>query len=111
MRQGLQRSCLATIGGRYRDKIRIYADTPEANSPRTVKLIKYRTETQGFTWAKQMDVGIEEIAEIPGRWVNPEKFGKFAWGSQYGETWTTNVLWKCPSTRSPQIQKITREKD
>ena len=74
------------LGGRYRDKVRIYADTPEANSPdEQLKLIKYRTEEQGFTWLK-MDVGIEEIAKIPGTLVNP-KFWENAKGDlqQYGD--------------------------
>ena len=74
------------LGGRYRDTVRIYADTPEANSPdEQLKLIKYRTEEQGFTWLK-MDVGIEEIANIPGTLVNP-KFWENAKGDlqQYGD--------------------------
>ena len=46
------------LGGRYRDKIRLYADTPEANTPEEqLKLIKYRTEDQGYTWLK-MDLSI-----------------------------------------------------
>ena len=54
------------LGGRYRDKIRLYADTPEADSPEEqLKLIKYRTEDQGYTWFK-MDVSIDEIIKIPG---------------------------------------------
>src|SRR6478752_1194332 len=61
------------LGGRYRDKVRLYADTPESNSPaEQVKLIKYRLEEQGYTWLK-MDVGIGEIAKIPGTLVN-QKF-------------------------------------
>jgi L-alanine-DL-glutamate epimerase-like enolase superfamily enzyme len=61
------------LGGRYRDKIRLYADTPEANSPEEqLKLVKYRIEEQGYTWLK-MDVGINEIAHIPGTLVN-QKF-------------------------------------
>src|SRR6188472_4700306 len=61
------------LGGRYRDKVRMYADTPESNSPaEQVKLIKYRLEEQGYTWLK-MDVGIGEIAKIPGTLVN-QKF-------------------------------------
>ena len=51
------------LGGRYRDKIRLYADTPEADSPEEQrKLIKYRTEDQGYTWLK-MDLGINEVSE------------------------------------------------
>ncbi|CAN5440572.1 starvation-sensing protein RspA [soil metagenome] len=59
------------LGGRYRDSIRIYADTPEAKSPEEqLKLIKFRTETQGYTWLK-MDVSINEIKDTPGALVNP----------------------------------------
>src|ERR1035437_6067980 len=58
------------LGGRYRDKIRLYADTPQAKSPEEQrKLIKYRTEDQGYTWLK-MDVSIEELRSIPGTLVN-----------------------------------------
>jgi L-alanine-DL-glutamate epimerase-like enolase superfamily enzyme len=58
------------LGGRYRDKIRLYADTPQSDSPEEqIKLIKYRTEEQGYTWLK-MDVSIEELRTIPGTLVN-----------------------------------------
>ena len=61
------------LGGRYRDKIRLYADTPEAKSPEEqAKLIKYRTEDQGYTWLK-MDLSISELINIPGTLVN-QKF-------------------------------------
>jgi L-alanine-DL-glutamate epimerase-like enolase superfamily enzyme len=61
------------LGGRYRDKIRLYADTPEADSPEEqLKLIKYRTEEQGYTWLK-MDLSIDELKNIPGTLVN-QKF-------------------------------------
>ncbi|MCE5348010.1 MAG: mandelate racemase/muconate lactonizing enzyme family protein [Bacteroidales bacterium] len=58
------------LGGRYRDKIRLYADTPQSSSPEEqAKLIKFRTETQGYTWLK-MDVSIGELKNIPGTLVN-----------------------------------------
>jgi L-alanine-DL-glutamate epimerase-like enolase superfamily enzyme len=61
------------LGGRYRDKIRLYADTPAAKSPEEqIKLIKYRTEDQGYTWLK-MDLSISELINIPGTLVN-QKF-------------------------------------
>jgi L-alanine-DL-glutamate epimerase-like enolase superfamily enzyme len=61
------------LGGRYRDKIRLYADTPEAETPEEQKkLIKYRTEEQGYTWLK-MDLSIGELINIPGTLVN-QKF-------------------------------------
>ena len=84
------------LGGRYRDKIRLYADTPEANSPEEqLKLIKFRTEDQGYTWLK-MDLSISELKGKPGTLVN-SKFWESndrnlsQWGDQsdymsYGNT-------------------------
>jgi L-alanine-DL-glutamate epimerase-like enolase superfamily enzyme len=84
------------LGGRYRDKIRLYADTPEAGSPEEQKkLMNYRIKDQGYTWLK-MDLGIGELKGIPGALVN-DKFwqndkGDLAqWGDQsnymsYGNT-------------------------
>src|SRR5574339_823110 len=43
--------CWQLLGGRYRDKKRMYADTPKSSSPEEQKkLIKFRTEEQGYTW-------------------------------------------------------------
>jgi L-alanine-DL-glutamate epimerase-like enolase superfamily enzyme len=78
--------CWQLLGGRYRDKIRIYADTPESSSPEEQKkLIKYRTEEQGYTWLK-MDVSIGELKGIPGALVN-DKFWQNAQGNlaQWGD--------------------------
>lgn len=84
------------LGGRYRDKVRMYADTPEAGSPEEQKkLINYRLNDQGYTWLK-MDVSIGELKGKPGTLVN-DKFwqntqGNLAqWGDQsnmmsYGNT-------------------------
>ena len=58
------------LGGRYRDKIRLYADTPEAGSPdEQKKLMNYRINDQGYTWLK-MDLGINELKGKPGTLVN-----------------------------------------
>ncbi len=68
------------LGGRYRDKVRMYADTPEADSPEEqIKLIKYRIEDQGYTWLK-MDVSISELKDIPGALVN-DKYWKDSKGN------------------------------
>lgn len=67
------------LGGRYRDKVRLYADTPEANSPEEQKkLINKRINEQGYTWLK-MDVSIGELRGKPGTLVN----GKF-WENDRG---------------------------
>lgn len=73
------------LGGRYRDTVRIYADTPESTSPEEqMKRIKYRTETQGYTWLK-MDVSIRDLRDIPGTLVNPNIFkeGTSQWQGGY----------------------------
>ena len=58
------------LGGRYRDKIRLYADTPSGENPdQQRERIKYRTVDQGYTWLK-MDLGIRSIMNIPGTLVN-----------------------------------------
>src|SRR3712207_5609753 len=60
------------LGGRYRDQVRMYADTPEASSPEEQrKLIKFRTQDQGYTWLK-MDVSIGDLVNVPGALVNSQ---------------------------------------
>jgi L-alanine-DL-glutamate epimerase-like enolase superfamily enzyme len=58
------------LGGRYRDKIRIYADTPEARDPAVqLDMLKKRLTDYGFTWLK-MDLGLDEISNDPESLVN-----------------------------------------
>ena len=58
------------LGGRYRDKVRLYADTPGADNPAAfAETMKRRVEVQGFTWLK-MDLGIHVVAKQPGTLVN-----------------------------------------
>jgi L-alanine-DL-glutamate epimerase-like enolase superfamily enzyme len=53
-------------GGRFRDKIRIYADTEESKDPKVyAQRMKERKEVMGVTWLK-MDLGIEMVADTPG---------------------------------------------
>ncbi|MGZ5134210.1 MAG: twin-arginine translocation signal domain-containing protein, partial [Flavitalea sp.] len=57
------------LGGRYRDSIRIYADTPESQDLEQFKeRVKYRTVDQGYTWLK-MDVSIGVLRNTPGTLV------------------------------------------
>lgn len=49
------------LGGRYRDKVRIYADTPEDRDPKVeLERIKKRVLVEGYTWLK-MDLGIHQV--------------------------------------------------
>lgn len=73
------------LGGRYRDSVRLYADTPEGkNIEEQKERIRYRTEDQGYTWLK-MDVSINEIKDIPGCLVNADilKQGSSQWQGGY----------------------------
>jgi L-alanine-DL-glutamate epimerase-like enolase superfamily enzyme len=68
------------LGGRYRDKVRIYADTPEAATFDEFKAkVKHRLEEQGMTWLK-MDISIGEVKGQEGALVN----SKF-WGSNLAQ--------------------------
>lgn len=66
------------LGGRYRDKIRLYADTPEVKDPVSfAEKLKKRTEEQGFTWLK-MDLGIHLVSKGEGNIVNSKYWGSMA---------------------------------
>lgn len=84
------------LGGRYRDKVRLYADTPEANSPEEQqRLINFRVKEQGYTWLK-MDVSIGELkgkkdTVVNGKFWEDSKGSLSQWGDQrnfmsYGNT-------------------------
>lgn len=53
------------LGGRFRDRIRIYADTPQARDPKEFEERLKRRLTDGFTFLK-MDVGIGMLRSVPG---------------------------------------------
>jgi L-alanine-DL-glutamate epimerase-like enolase superfamily enzyme len=53
------------LGGKFRDKIRIYADTTESHDPKVyAERLKKRME-RGLTWLK-MDLGYDLIGDAPG---------------------------------------------
>jgi L-alanine-DL-glutamate epimerase-like enolase superfamily enzyme len=58
------------LGGKFRDRIRVYADTSESPDPTvTARRLKQRIE-QGFTFLK-MDIGINLLAGTPGTMTLP----------------------------------------
>jgi L-alanine-DL-glutamate epimerase-like enolase superfamily enzyme len=60
------------LGGKFRDKIRIYADTTESKDPKTyAERMKIRKDVMGLTWLK-MDLGIDLVADTPGTVTQPE---------------------------------------
>jgi len=58
------------LGGKFRDKIRIYADTTQSQDPKEYgRRMKDRMD-RGLTWLK-MDLGIGLIAKTPGTLTQP----------------------------------------
>lgn len=95
--------CWQLLGGRYRDKIRLYADTPEFRDLDTFKeRIHYRTVTQGYSWLK-MDVSIGLLRNMKDGLVNNEFWGGAY--SQWGGDWHSYA-----NTRHPFTQVQITEK-
>jgi len=61
------------LGGKFRDRIRIYADTTESDDPKVfAQRLKARKEEMGLTWLK-MDVGINLLQNIAGTVTGPSE--------------------------------------
>lgn len=61
------------LGGKYRDRVRLYADTTESSDPdEFARRLKSRAE-QGYTYLK-MDLGIQLVRHIPGTLTLPRDF-------------------------------------
>jgi L-alanine-DL-glutamate epimerase-like enolase superfamily enzyme len=92
------------LGGRYRDKIRLYADTPGARNPEGfAEKMKKRVDEQGFTWLK-MDLGIHVVSDMPDALVN----SKF-WDGAKGQYDTRDYM-SYGSTLHPFTQVQITEK-
>lgn len=57
--------CYQMLGGKYRDHIRIYGDTPEVDDPAEYAKKMQERKALGLTFLK-MDFGIELLAKTPG---------------------------------------------
>jgi L-alanine-DL-glutamate epimerase-like enolase superfamily enzyme len=58
------------LGGKFRDKIRCYADTTESDDAKIYGGRLRARRDQGFTWLK-MDLGIDLVKDIPGAITHP----------------------------------------
>jgi L-alanine-DL-glutamate epimerase-like enolase superfamily enzyme len=58
------------IGGKFRDRIRIYCDTTQSNDPKEFAERLKERRTQGFTWMK-MDLGVGLVSRTPGTVTQP----------------------------------------
>ncbi|MFO7933620.1 MAG: mandelate racemase/muconate lactonizing enzyme family protein [Bacteroidales bacterium] len=72
------------LGGRYRDRVRIYVDTPTVKQPEAFAEKMKERKQQGFTIMK-MDIGIGLIRDIPGTLTNIEYWDELrGWDSRRG---------------------------
>ena len=58
------------LGGKWRDTIRIYADTTESKDPKEYGLRAKERKAMGLTWMK-MDLGIDVLNGMPGTVMRP----------------------------------------
>ncbi|HEY2933335.1 MAG TPA: mandelate racemase/muconate lactonizing enzyme family protein [Acidobacteriota bacterium] len=59
------------LGGKFRDRVRLYADTTESRDPKVMgQRLKDRMEAKGLTWLK-MDLGMDIVSSIPGTVSRP----------------------------------------
>ncbi|MFZ5927183.1 MAG: mandelate racemase/muconate lactonizing enzyme family protein [Acidobacteriota bacterium] len=73
------------LGGKFRDRIRLYADTTESHDPKVYGERLKQRKDQGFTWLK-MDLGIDLVEKVPGAVTAP------AGVTQRSSTWTKHMF-------------------
>lgn len=64
------------LGGQWRDKIRIYADTTESMDPKEYGVRAKERKAMGLTWMK-MDLGINVLDGMPGTVMEPSGMSKW----------------------------------
>ncbi len=67
------------LGGKFRDRIRCYADTPQARDPKVFGQRLNARREQGFTWLK-MDLGVDMVANQPNTLTRPAGGATMAYG-------------------------------
>lgn len=78
------------LGGKYRDKVRIYVDTPTVRDPEEfAERMKGRVD-KGFTIMK-MDIGIGLIKDIPGTLTNTTPWGEMRGWDQVPDSYSNTM--------------------
>ena len=78
------------LGGKYRDRVRIYVDTPTVYNPADfARKMRGRLE-QGFTIMK-MDIGIGLIRDIPGTLTNTSPWGELRGWEQKDQVYSSTM--------------------
>jgi len=93
------------LGGKYRDKIRLYADTPSSRDPKVyAERMKGRID-KGYTFLK-MDFGIQLVKDVEGALVGADVWDQ---GKQWSEELGSYGMRKHPFT-AIQITDLGLEK-
>ena len=79
------------LGGKWRDKIRIYADTPEADTPQEFAAIAKERKDRGLTWIK-VDIGPDLLKGKPGTIMEPVDQGSIEYDKRLPHPFTGNEL-------------------
>jgi L-alanine-DL-glutamate epimerase-like enolase superfamily enzyme len=69
------------LGGKWRDTIRIYADTTESRDPKEYGLRAKERIAMGLTWMK-MDLGLDTLDGIPDTVMQPAGMSRWELGNQ-----------------------------
>ncbi len=78
------------LGGKYRDKVRIYVDTPTVRDPEEfAERMKGRID-KGYTIMK-MDIGIGLIKDIPGTLTNTSPWGELRGWDQVPDSYANTM--------------------
>jgi L-alanine-DL-glutamate epimerase-like enolase superfamily enzyme len=64
------------LGGKWRDEVRVYADTTESDDPAEYGRRAKERKEMGLTWMK-MDLGINVLDNIPGAVMQPSGMSKW----------------------------------
>jgi Mandelate racemase / muconate lactonizing enzyme, N-terminal domain len=87
------------LGGQWRDKVRIYADTTESEDPQEYGRRAKERKAMGITWMK-MDLGINVIENTPGMVMQPAGQSKWELRDQPHPFMATEVTDKGIDRRS-----------
>ena len=93
------------LGGKYRDFIRLYADTPKSNTYEGFAENMKKRRDQGYTFLK-MDFGIGMLADQPGMLVNANNWSvKQQWNDRESGKLGNYANTKHPFTRIQVTKK------
>jgi L-alanine-DL-glutamate epimerase-like enolase superfamily enzyme len=69
------------LGGKWRDTVRIYADTTESQDPKEYGQRAKERKEMGLTWIK-MDLGIDVLKDMPGTVMQPAGMSRWEMRNQ-----------------------------